>query len=162
MLKHWANLRVGPLFGTIFIYVALVIWIDAMGQNSPQPDLDQLRKQIVAKERVILYELDHSSLAKELREFAKTMKQQQMTRDDSGIFIRLDDPRFPDALKLLKPNSLRVCADYVSIEFGGPFLHFGITAFREGLEGKGTKKLGPGIWFYAEDERVPTDEISEI
>ena len=35
-------------------------------------------------------------------------------------------------------------------------LSFGISVWREGLKGYGTKKLTDGVWFYSEDERVPS------
>jgi len=105
-------------------------------------------------ERELLYNINHEVLASELRNFANEKRwNRPMTNDDSDCFHKSD--RIPPSLQILNPSQICVFDDRVEYDCGGAFLSFGIAVFRQGFPGHGTKKLGDGIWFYAEDGRVP-------
>jgi hypothetical protein len=107
-----------------------------------------MRRAMDDRERVVLYQLDHASTAKKLRQFAQQIG---WKRAD----IRASDPRFPAALRRFEPWGVWMYPDYIELEFGGAFGDIGFRAFRPGLAGTGTKKLGDGVWYYAQDGRVP-------
>jgi hypothetical protein len=110
---------------------------------------------ITGRERVILYRTDHKALATMLRDVATHQLWSFPKSPDDGIVLSSDNPSFPSALKRLKPSSVRISDEGTDLEFGGPFLHFGVSAFRPGLPGAGTKQLGDGLWFYSENGRYP-------
>lgn len=68
--------------------------------------------------------------------------------------LNKDDPRLPDYVRSLKPSAVYIRNnDHIIIDFGGPFDAMDIRAFKPGVEGYGTKKLGDGLWFYYRDGR---------
>ncbi|SRR5579884_4200416 len=106
-------------------------------------------------ERQLLYNVNHAVLASELRSFANEKRwSKPVTGSDSDCFHKSDP--IPPSLKVLDPSQICVFDDRVEYDCGGPFLSFGIVVFRQGLAGHGTKNLGNGIWFYAEDGRIPS------
>jgi hypothetical protein len=135
-------------------------WWLVAAERSPIAFVLGLRHAITQGEQALLYQTDHKVLAQVMREFAseRQWSSGHPPRSTFGDFIFFygEDSSLPLALRVLKPSSVRVFDDRVECEFGGAFLHFGIAAFRPGLAGHGTKKLGDGIWFYAEDGRVPS------
>lgn len=107
------------------------------------------------EERELLYKVNHVVLASELRTFANEKRwSKPVTASDSDCFHKSDP--IPASLKILNPSQICVFDDRVEYDCGGAFLSFGIAVFRQGVAGHGTKKLGDGIWFYAEDGRVPS------
>jgi hypothetical protein len=107
------------------------------------------------EERELLYNVNHAVLASELRTFANEKRwSKPVTTSDSDCFHKSDP--IPASLQILNPSQICVFDDRVEYDCGGPFLSFGIAVFREGVPGHGTKKLGEGIWFYAQDGRVPS------
>src|SRR2546423_8541704 len=109
-----------------------------------QQALRDLRHAKDDRERIVLYQLDHASTAKKLREFAQQIGWQRAN-------IEASDPRFPAELRRFEPWGVWMYTDYVELEFGGAFGDIGFRAFRQGLPGYGTKKLGEGVWYYAQD-----------
>jgi hypothetical protein len=108
------------------------------------------------EERELLYNVNHVVLASELRTFANEKRwSKPVTTSDSDCFHKSDP--IPASLQILNPSQICVFDDRVEYDCGGPFLSFGIAVFREGVPGHGTKKLGEGVWFYAEDGRVPSE-----
>lgn len=120
-----------------------------------------MSRSIDAKKRVLLYHVDHAILGALLREFAANRRWSSgalPSREPEFISLALgrdDITVIAPALRLLKPTSVRLSDDEINLEFGGTFEHFGVRAFRPGLEGSGTKRLGAGLWFYAENGRCP-------
>lgn len=114
-----------------------------------------MHRQIGEKERQLLYRINHKVFASELRDFAKAHRWSSPREPEGFDYFRATDPDVPPDLRALGPSVIRVFNDRIEFECGGAFLSFGIVAFREGLHGGGTKELGDGIWFYAEDGAVP-------
>ena len=108
-----------------------------------------------AKEKQLLYQIDHTAFASELRNFANEQRWKGRHKGFGFDYYLKSDPEVPDVLRALNPSTIRVFNDRIQFECGGAFLSFGISVFRDGVTGEGTKKLGEGIWFYAEDGRVP-------
>jgi hypothetical protein len=108
-----------------------------------------------AKERQLLYQLNHEVLGSELREFANQYRWSNPRHDAQFNYYRRTDSEVPEPLRALNPSAIRIFDDRIELEFGGAFLNFGIAAFRPGLVGGGNKKLGEGIWFYSEDGHIP-------
>ena len=107
------------------------------------------------QERQLLYNVDHRVLAAELRKFASEERWSKQANSSEPTLVNANDPRLPTALRVLHSSGVSIYDDRVEYDCGGPFLSFGIAVFREGNPGHGTKRLGEGIWFYAEDGRVP-------
>jgi hypothetical protein len=112
-----------------------------------------IHSQNTAKERQLLYEIDHSVFASMVRQFAANHGWDQYPVPP--LHFTNNDPAVPVALRGLGFSIVNIYDDRVDVDFGGAFLSFGISVFREGAVGYGTKELGDGIWFYAEDGRVP-------
>jgi hypothetical protein len=106
------------------------------------------------EERELLYNINHEVLASELRSFANQKRWSKTVPSADSDCFHKSDP-LPASLLILNPSQICVFDDRVEYDCGGPFLSFGIAVFRKGIPGHGTKKLGEGIWFYAEDGRVP-------
>ena len=115
-----------------------------------------LSRSIAERQRIILYQIDHPSLAILLRDFATRQRWSVADSANKKAVFHGDDPSVPPALKLLKPSSVYIDDDSIDLEFGGALLHYGISAFRPGLAGSGTKQLGEGLWFYSENGRFPS------
>ena len=109
------------------------------------------------QQRAILYHLDHASLSVVLREFAAQQRWSSPASGQQPLLFRSDEQAIPVTLRVLKPSSIRIDDDQIHLEFGGALLHYGISAFRPGLHGSGTKQLGEGIWFYADNGRYPNN-----
>ena len=114
-----------------------------------------IHRQIGEKERQLLYRTNHRVLASELRNFAKVHKWSSPQKSEGFDYFRATDHDVPPDLRALDPSVIRVFNDRIEFECGGALRSFGIVVFREGLRGNGTKELGHGIWFYAEDGAVP-------
>jgi hypothetical protein len=108
------------------------------------------------EEKHILYHVDHTELAAQLRQFATEMRWGRNEKKGEPNILWANDSRIPPGLEGLSPTSIAVFDDRIILECGGGLFHFGVVAFRQGIEGSGTKKLGVGLWFFAEDGRVPS------
>src|SRR4051794_16489913 len=97
-----------------------------------------MRRAMDDRERVVLYQLDHVSTAKRLRQFAQQIGWQRAD-------IPASDPRFPAELQRFEPWGVWMYPDYIELEFGGAFGDVGFRTFRPGLVGSGTKKLADGV-----------------
>jgi hypothetical protein len=99
---------------------------------------------------------NHDVLASEIRGFGYA-NGWRGTHNGLGFeYFLKSDPEVPEHLRTLNPTIIRVFPERIEFDFGGAFLSFGLWIFRDGAEGEGTKRLGNGIWFYAEDGRVPS------
>jgi hypothetical protein len=132
------------------LFVLVVATAVSRGEDDKvvQQALAHLREAMNARERIVLYQLDHALAAKKLRELAAQLRWQHTS-------IAADDQRFPAELRRFEPCCVWLFPDYIELEFGGAFGDIGFRAFRSGLVGHGTKKLGDGLWYYAQDGRVP-------
>ena len=108
------------------------------------------------EERELLYNVNHEILAAELRKFAIEERWSKQDGSSEPMLVNANDPRLPTALRVLYSSGMSIYNDRIEYDCGGSLLSFGIAVFREGNPGHGTKKLGDGIWFYAEDGRVPS------
>jgi hypothetical protein len=119
----------------------------------------QMVRTIPREERRILYHIDHNVLAAELRRFAAERKWNNNNNTQPVEFFYGDDPSLPARLRLFRPGWIQINDDRVDFGCGQAVwdksLSFGISVWRAGLEGYGTKRLADGVWFYSEDGRVP-------
>jgi TonB family protein len=106
------------------------------------------RDAMDARERIVLYQLDHTLTAKKLRQLAAQYGWLHAS-------IPANNQHFPPELRRFDPCCAWLCPDYIELKFGGAFGEIGFRAFRPGLVGYGTRKLGEGVWYYAQDGRVP-------
>ena len=102
-------------------------------------------RTVKAKERQLLYQTDSQKLLAACREIC-----------DKKLTGGPTNPAMPAIIRSLKPNYVGVGDNEVDLEFGGGFFHYGVTAFRPGVRGAGTKEIIPGLWFYAENGKVPS------
>ena len=61
----------------------------------------------------------------------------------------------PAAIRDLRQATIEIGPDYVRLEMGGGFLHFGLTGFLPGVRGHGTRQLLDGLWYDAENGAIP-------
>lgn len=120
----------------------------------------KMASEIPERERKILYHVDHRSLAANLRKFAAERKWNNPDRRSQSDFFYGDDSALPAALRDLEPSWVQIKDDHIDFGYGvvarERSLSFGISVWREGLPGSGTKELEDGVWFYSEDGRVPS------
>ena len=129
--------------------VVAVVWFILDSEN-PISFAIGMRHAINQEERFLLTEIDHKLIAQVLREFAEK-------RGWTRLNLSARDPNVPKELQVLKPSAIWLYDDHIEIDFGGAFLSFGLRVFKPGLVGNGTKKLDEGVWFYSEDNHVPSD-----
>ena len=118
---------------------------------------NRLVKNIHEREKQLLYETDHAALASELRKFADEQRWRQPGDNSPPKMFWPNDDAVPASLRVSKPTSITIFDDRIMFERGGPILHFGIVVFREGIVGEGLKQLAPGVWFYADNNRIPAE-----
>lgn len=135
----------------VFVVIAGagVLWLTFFSEN-PFSFVIRMQQVITQKKRFLLHKIDHHALAQELRDLAE----QQGWKD---VDFNKDDPRLPAHVRSLKPSAVYIRNDHIIIDFGGPFDAMDIRAFKPGLEGYGTKKLGDGLWFYARSGSGPSE-----
>lgn len=115
----------------------------------------QLGKTANEREKQLLYDIDHTALASELRKFASEKRWRQTEANAEPEILWPNNKAVPASVRLLKPTSVAIFDDRIVLERGGPMLHFGIVVFRDGIVGEGLKELGPGVWFYADNNKIP-------
>jgi hypothetical protein len=137
---------------TVFILIAgLVIYF-----SDPFRFARGIYSRNEAVKRQIFYHVNHAALAEEVRKFAEQKRSETVVAPAAPLLMWEGDPALPASLKILKCSSVSIFPDRVRLEFGGPFLHFGIMIFNKGYPGEGNKKLADGVWFYSEDGRAPS------
>ena len=118
-------------------------------------------RQIEQKQQAILYHPNHQAILNacaqihaNARSFRRNPDWHNMAPND---FSKPDpsDPGIPSIIKTLKPAYIDIDTNFVRLEMGGGFYHYGIEAFFNGAAGQGTKRLVPGLWYYAEDGKIP-------
>lgn len=119
--------------------------------------------RIEQKQRTLLYATDHQKLLEACDEIRANWKKYKHDVSWSGApndFSHPDpaDPAFPAIVRALKPLYITVTDGDVSIEMGGGFYHYGVIAPKTSRPCMKTKELVPGLWYYAEDGKVPPKE----
>ena len=67
------------------------------------------------------------------------------------------DPLMPPIIRTIHPSGIIITPEGVHIEMGGGFEHFGLAETLAGAPRPmmAVKQLVPGLWYYAEDGRIP-------
>jgi len=142
------------------VWLILAIVVAGVLYSRPLALVYELIRTIPREERRILYGVDHETLAKELRKFAAQERWNNPNKSETPDFFHGNDPRLPASLRQFHPGWIQINDDRIDFGCGQSVwdksLSFGISVWRDGLEGFGTKKLGNGVWFYSEDGRVPS------
>jgi hypothetical protein len=115
----------------------------------------KMQSETVARQREIFYHINHTPLADEVRKFAEQQRQETSITETAPLLFRGNNLELPTSLQTMKCTGVAIFADRVRLEFGGPFLHFGLDVFNKGVPGNGIKELAEGVWYYSEDGRVP-------
>jgi hypothetical protein len=119
-------------------------------------------REVPVKEKALLYKTEHEQLAVALRRFAAEQRWNNPEKENSQQrdFFYGDDQNLPAAVRALKPSWVEITDDRVDVGCGLAIWDvsrsFGISVWRSGLPGWGTKKLAEGMWFYSDDNRVPS------
>jgi hypothetical protein len=120
----------------------------------------ELARIIPGEEKRVLYHIDHETLARELRAFAAEQRWNNPKMSTAVDFFYGDDPKLPAQLRQFRPGWIQISDDRIDFGCGQSVfdkrLSFGISVWRVGREGYGTKKLADGVWFYSEDGHVPS------
>src|SRR4051812_26285336 len=74
-----------------------------------------LDRAITARQRIVLYQIDHPSLSILLRDFATHQRWSIAEPPKDGTFLYGDDPSLPPALKLLKPSSVGINDEHIDL-----------------------------------------------
>lgn len=143
------------VIGGLFFLFALVV----VAFHGPIYMIYKWGRVIPDEENRVLYHVDHTKLAASLREFAAKQRWNNPDALRTPNFYYVDDPSLPVAVRDVHPSWVQINDERVDCGFGQivreKSLSFGISVWRPGLEGYGAKKLADGVWFYAEDGRVP-------
>jgi hypothetical protein len=106
-------------------------------------------REIPSEEKRILYHMDHKALAQELRGFAAQERWNNANRSQAADFFYGDDSKLPDSVRQFRPGWIQINDERIDFGCGRAVLDlsksFGISVWREGLEGHGTKKLANGV-----------------
>jgi hypothetical protein len=115
----------------------------------------KIRRLSTDKERQLLYKLNADVLASEVRKLGDANGWKGAHQGLGFDYFLKDDPQVPEPVRALNPTIIRVFPERIDLDFGGASLSFGLSVFRDKVDGGGTKRLGNGIWFYSEDGYVP-------
>lgn len=139
-------LAVGLLIGIIFRSPLMLVYAAV--------------REPIAKEKKILYHTNHQALESELRHFAAIQRWDNAAKKAEPDFFYGDDQRLPPLVKEIKPSWVQISDDRVDVGCGGAIFDktrsFGVSVWRRGLTGWGTKELLEGMWFYSDDNKVPS------
>lgn len=127
-----------------------LLWFLLYSEHSPLFFVIYMRHLVNQNERFLCFEIDHSVVADQLRAFADQQNWAESRFDKH-------DSRIPPALRVLKPSAIFLHPEHVDLDFGGPFFHMDVRAFKPGVPGSGTKKLADGLWLVTEDGSYPRD-----
>ena len=138
---------------SVALLVLIVIYVVWRGTSG----MFIMHRLVLERERQLLYDIDHRTLASELRKFANEQRWSRSVRNADPDAFGTSNPATPASLRILKPSAIWIFDDRIQFDCGGPFSDFGIVVFLEGTEGTGTKKLADGVWFYSEDGHFPSE-----
>lgn len=133
-------------------------------KNRVNEALQGLHDAAATTQQMLLYHIDHQLLASEARAFAtgRDWGSGHVVLGTPGQTFTGDDTALPLSIRILQPSSVFLRPDRIEIEFGGALHHQGISVFRGGNVGEGTKKLDEGVWYYSEGDKIfdgPTPKI---
>lgn len=114
-----------------------------------------------ARQRVILYQADH----KAIREAALNLMNSAASSDVNAVDkIWGREPDFsaaPEAVRAINPTSVLVFGrQYVCISCGGGGRDYGLTIFAPDAKPWGTKELIDGVWYFDNQNEVPSPGAS--
>ncbi len=69
---------------------------------------------------------------------------------DGHRFLDPRDPKLPEPIREAAPVYIHVTEDSVSLKMHGGHYHWGLNAYREGIEGSGDLKLLTGLWYWTD------------
>lgn len=139
----------------------LILTVCGLWLREPLYLVYKMRASVPEKQRRILYQTDSNAVAGAVRRFAAEQRWSVLDKTNSPPdFYYGDDQRVPASIRALEPSWVEIDDDHVDIGCG-LFVReqghsFGISVWRDGVEGSGTKKLGSGIWYYSEDGKIPS------
>ena len=117
--------------------------------------------EIVQRQRLILYKINPNPV---LAACATIRAKQALFRGNpdwhaakGGDMPDPADPQMPPVIATLRPCTITIQPSGVQIELGGGFYHFGLAEQmpRTPKPVLAVKQLVPGLWYYAEDGKVP-------
>ena len=120
----------------IFAWLAVIsglLCFLLFSEKSPLFPIFYTRHLVNQQERFLCFEIDHAVVAENLLTFAEAQKWVE------AGFAK-DDPRVPAALRVLKPSAIFVHANYVALDFGGPFFRDGRSSIQAGHRRRGHKE----------------------
>jgi hypothetical protein len=153
-------------FTRAFVMVPFALSLSVCLTEATEPPLSDVQQkeveaivkathdEVAATQKMLLYRVNHEVLASEARSFAATVEWGKAASKPGGYYLKGDDIALPTSIRVLKPSSVRVFDDRVEIEFGGALFYQGLRIFREANSGTGTKKLGKGVWFYSQEDKI--------
>ena len=141
--------------GALFILLLLGIWL-----RLPLYLVYKAASENPQRERKLLYHTDHRELASELRKFASEHRWDVPDKRETRNFYYGGDPVLPPAVRALGSCWVEIKDDRVDMGCGQVVFDttrsFGISVWREGLPGWGSKKLAEGVWFYSDNGKIPS------
>lgn len=144
------------LASCIFAAVAVWIWCILVPPIRLITGLGKIADQ---RSKQLLYDIDHIVLASELRKFANEERWQraEVNAEPKIFWGGAGNSALPPSISVLQPTSVIIFDDRIIFERGGGMSHFGVVVFRDGIVGEGLKELAPGVWFYADNKRIPDE-----
>ena len=144
MGKIWTHPKFGCLLMAIII-AALIIY--GLGW------LYAFHHEIMRHRARWLYEINHERLASAVKSFAwSTNYYLSVERDETFM---PGDTNVPQLVWDLQPSSVHIDQEKVRIGCASAWAPFALFIYKTGVKGSGTVEIADGIWFWAEDERIP-------
>ena len=120
-------------------------------------------REIESRKRLILYKLNPAAVLATCRQIrANQAKFRGNPFWNPPLPIGSDmpdpaDPLMPPIIRTIHPSGIIITPEGVHIELGGGFMHFGLAEAIAGAPPPpfAAKQLVPGLWYYAEDGRIP-------
>jgi len=149
-IKRWT---IG--IATALLFIVMALWLAPFVGGFIM--VSSAKRDIEANERKILYHTDHTALLAACRQAMKTLPPGDYGDDVVG---GKEQRRLPEPIRQLKANYIVLDRDSFHIEMGGGFYHYGLEATSQDTPSPGTsgKQLIPGLYYYAEDGRVPSPD----
>ena len=146
--------------GVLVLLIVVIVVARVVYPRSSLAFAYELIRTIPREERRILYHIDHHALATDLRRFAAQERWNNPNKSETPDFFYGNDPKLPASVREFHPGWIQINDDRIDFGCGQAVWDksqsFGISVWRGGLEGHGTKKLADGVWFYSEDGHVPS------
>jgi hypothetical protein len=122
-------------------------------------------RRVEERRYALLYATDHHAIlaaAKEILAKRGAYRPDPKWDSPSADLPDPNDPNMPASVKALRPNTIAIEDNYVQFEMGAGFFHYGLVASpvaafdpNQLRTGMAYVKLINGVWYYAEDNKVP-------